>query len=268
MHKFGEHGHIARTLSGQRLLEAGVENLADVAVCQQSLHPKKRKPILLHQHLFAQSAHALPSRVAHPYFFGLGQRLAAVAVEQQADARQVLRHAHPVHAGIKAGLRDGGAVAVGRARHMVQIGGLLHMPQRQQAEHHRFARFFADKAGQIALFKKSIVVFGRILHAGAVLHISAVIKLARVAQGIPIGHFQRGVVLVVQLFLRLPQRPIVKIGGGLRIISGFLIAGGRLFTETARNIGIGVAHRRDGGGFDFQSHTKLLQDGFQTACCS
>ncbi len=39
VHKFGEHGHIARTLSGQHLLEAGVENLADVAVCQQSLHP-------------------------------------------------------------------------------------------------------------------------------------------------------------------------------------------------------------------------------------
>src|SRR3990167_8603109 len=105
-------------------------------------------------------------------------------------------------------------------------------------------RRWGQAAQQAALLAEAVGMLSGFLHARPGLYIGTVEVLARVGDRMPVDHADRRTAGVVELPLRVPQRPVVEVGRRFDVVAGFLIAARRLVAETALQVAVG-----GGGGF-------------------
>eukprot|EP01136_Pigoraptor_vietnamica_P000969 Opistho-1_new@26965 len=244
-------------MAGGRALRVhvvAIDQRIQQAVEHQVLRHEQLEPVPGDEQVLHRAAHALPGRMRHPGLLAGVERLARVAVELQADAREVLRDAQAVHGRVDEGLRDRRAVAVAAAVAVVHVGAPLVVAQRHQHLLQRLAHAGIGLRQQLALVGELELPVGALLLARARHRVDAVIEMARVLERIPVGHDDRGAALVVELVLRIPQRPVVEVGRGLHVQRGFLVARGRLVAEPPRHVREGLADRPDVRGLDVDLH--------------
>jgi len=138
-------------------------------------------------------------------------------------------------------LRHGAGDAVAGNAAVVHVGAHLGVPQRHQATQDLVLQRLGQPVHQAALLAEAVGVLGGFLHPRPALHIGAIEVLARVGDRMPVGHADRRAGGIVELALRVPQRPIMEVGGRLDVVAGFLITAGRLVAETTLQIAVGMA---------------------------
>ena len=86
LHELDQHRQVAAAGLGDRLVELVVHQVVDQRIQHHVLGNEDLEPVLQAKHVLDVAADALPGGVAHPVLLGLRQAVAAVAVQQQADA--------------------------------------------------------------------------------------------------------------------------------------------------------------------------------------
>ena len=210
------------------------------------MRDEQLEPVLHHEAILNVFAQTLPRRIVQPCLFALLNRFGTG--HQQAHARDVLRNRQLIHAQKQARLGDDRAVTIGAHRRVVHIAAPRDMAQRHHdCEYIRFIRI-RPAFHQIARLYELEISLGGFLHLRTGDHVAAVVELARVAETVPILHFDFRARSVKHLMLRIPIRAIVKIGDRLHVVGRLLITARRLVTKTPRNVVVGLTQRFDLNG--------------------
>jgi hypothetical protein len=256
-HELGEHGHRRGTLHRQVLVhDALIDQRVEQAVEGHVLGHEEFEGVAAHQAVLHVAAQGLPGGRIEPG--GLAGVEGFGVTQQQAQARQVLGDAQVVHGVVHARLGEGGAEAVAADKGVVLVCAPGGMAQGNQHLEGDVAQFVGEHVAQAAALDEAEVGLGGLLLAGAGQGVGAVVELARVFQGIPVGHHDAAQARVVEQVVRVPGGLVVQVLGGLDVVAALLVARSGLVAKTAHQVVKGLAPGCDGDRAEVDLHGGCL----------